>query len=98
MKSIDGRLSKLEHRFGIASNATRYLVILIEGGAGPAQDAYLEILDEAGFFPATGSYMVDFTLTPRGLNAKDAEKFVRENGARICGSCRLRGPEEQCEA
>lgn len=84
MKSIDGRLSKLEHRFGMASSATRYLVIMIEGDVGPAADAYLEILDEAGFFPATGSYMVDFTLIPRGLKAKEAERFVRENGARIC--------------
>ena len=92
MKSIDGRVSKLEHRFGMAGSATRFLVILIEGGAGPAQDAYLEILDEAGFFPATGSYMVDFTLIPRGLNAKEAEKFVRENGAMICGSGRMQLP------
>jgi hypothetical protein len=86
MKSIDGRLSKLEHRLGIAGSGPRYLITLIEGDAGPAQDAYLKILDEAGFFPATGSYMVDFTLIPRGLNAKEAEKFVRENGALICGS------------
>src|SRR6266404_1263973 len=85
MKSIDGRVSKLERRFGIAGSGPRYLIILTEGDAGPAKDAYLEILDEAGFFPAMGSCMVDFSLIPRGLSAKDAEKFVRENGARICG-------------
>jgi hypothetical protein len=94
MTSIDGRVSKLEHRFGVAGSAIIFLVILIEGGGGTAADAYLQILDEAGFFPASGSYMVDFSVIPSGLNAKEVEKFVRENGARICGTCRLQGPGE----
>ncbi len=92
MKSIDGRLGKLEHRFGIARSAPRYLIIMIEGHGGPAQDAYLNILDEAGLLPAAGVAMVDFTLIPRGLNVKEAERFVRENGAAICRSHRIQSP------
>jgi hypothetical protein len=29
--------------------------------------------------------MVDLSQIPRGLSSKEAERFVRENGARICG-------------
>jgi hypothetical protein len=50
------------------------------------EDAYVQILGEAGFFPASGIGVVDFTVIPRGLNAQDGEKSVRDNGAEICGS------------
>ena len=36
--------------------------------------------------------MVDLTQIPSGLNANETEKFVRENGSRICSSCRVGGP------
>lgn len=54
MKSIDGRVSKLEHRFGIAGLVPRYLVILTDRDTGPAEDSYPTILDEAGFLPSAG--------------------------------------------
>ena len=85
MKTIDGRLSKLEHRFGIAHNAPIYLLILTDRDLESVEDAYVKILDEAGFLPSSGVGVVDFTVIPRGLNAQDGEKFVRENGAEICG-------------
>jgi hypothetical protein len=85
MKSIDGRLSKLEGRFGIARSAPRYLLILTDRDPESVEDAYVQILDEAGLLPTTGCGVVDFTVIPRGLSAKDEEKFVRENGAEICG-------------
>ena len=85
MKGIDGRLSKLERRFGIAGSQARFLMILTDSDLGQAeQDAYIKILDEGGFLHASGVGIVDFTVIPRGLNAKEAERFVRENGARIC--------------
>jgi len=84
MKSIDGRLSKLERRFGIADSQARYLMILTDRDLAQAEeDAYVKILDEGGFLPAAGMAMVDFTVIPRGLNAKETERFVRENGAKI---------------
>jgi len=85
MKNFDGRLSKLEHRFGIAASEERFLLILTDRDLGQAeQDAYIKILDEGGFLHASGVGIVDFTVIPRGLNAKEAERFVRENGAKIC--------------
>jgi hypothetical protein len=85
MKSIDGRLSKLEHRFGVARSAPRYLFILSDRDLESVEDAYIKILDEAGFLPSSGVGTLDFTVMPRGLNAQEGEKFVRENGAEICG-------------
>jgi hypothetical protein len=82
MKSIDGRISKLEDRLGIAHNAPRYLVILTDRDLESVEDSYVQILDE----PASGFGVVDFTVIPRGLDAKDEERFVQENGAEICGS------------
>jgi hypothetical protein len=85
MNSIDARLSKLEHRLGIARNAPRYLLVLTDRDLESVEDSYVQILGEAGFLPASGCGVVDFTVIPRGLSAKDEERFVRENGAEICG-------------
>jgi len=63
MRSIDGRLSKLENRFGIAQTKTSYRLIVNDAGRelGAARDAYLQILDEAGVFHAGGFVVVDLT-------------------------------------
>ncbi len=86
MNSIDTRLSKLEHRLGIARNAPRYLLVLTDRDLESVEDSYVQILGEAGFLPASGFGVVDLTVIPRGLSAKDEERFVQENGAEICGS------------
>ena len=91
MRALDSRLSKLEQRFGIARTTPRYLIIMLHRfddpalGLGPAGEAYIKILDEAGFLPTAGFGIVDLDRIPRGLSAKEAERFVRENGAEICG-------------
>lgn len=55
MKSIDGRLNKLERRFGIAGNERKYLLILTDRDIGEAeQDAYVQILGDGGFLPSAG--------------------------------------------
>lgn len=85
MKTIDRRLGKLERGFGIARNGPIYLLILTDRDLESVEDAYVKILDEAGFLPYRGLGAVDFTVIPRGLNVQEGEKFVRENGAEICG-------------
>ena len=93
MKNIDGRVSKLEQRFGIAKNKPRYVLILdgVAGKRALSDDRCIQILDEAGLLHSGGFGVVDLTQIPSGLNAIETEKFVRENGARICGS-RVGGP------
>jgi hypothetical protein len=94
MKSINGRLRKLEDRFGIAKNKPRFVLMLDGAGSKRAlsNDDCIQILDEAGFLPPSGSCIVDFTVIPRGLNAKEEERFVRENGAQLCGSRLAQSP------
>jgi hypothetical protein len=86
MKNLDRRLDNLEHRLGIAKNQRRFVVTLYGCGArGLSDDRCVQILDEAGFLYTSGSAIVDFTQIPNGLDAKDTERFVRENGAKIGG-------------
>jgi hypothetical protein len=66
MRSIDGRLNKLEYRLGIARNAPRYLLIVMDAGRefGPADEAYIRSLSEAGLLPTSGFAMIDLGLLP----------------------------------
>jgi hypothetical protein len=56
-------------------------------------DDCVRILDEAGFLPTSGIASVYLIDIPRGLNAKETEKFLRDNGAKICGSRLARSPD-----
>jgi len=87
MKTIASRLSKLEQRFGVAGSAPLYLVIVNDRELAHTNDAdmYINILDEASFLHTAGFGTVDFSRIPLGLSGKEAERFVRENGAKICG-------------
>ncbi len=66
MRSIDGRLNKLEHRLGIVGDSPRYLVMLMDAGQvlGPAEDAHIKSLDEAGLLPSSGFGVVDLINIP----------------------------------
>jgi len=66
MRGIGGRLTKLEHQLGIARGAARYLLIVMEAGRelGPAEDAHIKSLDEAGLLPSSGFGLVDLIHIP----------------------------------
>jgi hypothetical protein len=87
MKTVASRISRLEQRLGIAGTAPMYLIILNDRELAHIDDAdiYIKILDEAGFLHTAGFGIVDFSQIPCGLGHNEAEKFVRENGAKICG-------------
>jgi|SRR5579864_2353300 len=82
MKTIDRRLKKLEHRLGITHSTPRYLAILMKAGQelGPADDAYIKHLDEAGRLPTSGFCTIDLSHIPAGTNAEETERSVRKNG------------------
>jgi hypothetical protein len=71
MKSIDGRINKLESQFGIVDRAPRFLVILMDAGRelGPAEEAYIETLDAAGLLFTGGVGLVDLGQMANGQNA-----------------------------
>src|SRR5256885_459395 len=92
MKSIDRRLGKLEDKLGIATNRPRVVVIMSDlVGRGLDDDTCLQILREGGFPPAGDVATVDLCDIPGGLSAEETETFIRENGAKICGTDSAQG-------
>jgi hypothetical protein len=49
-------------------------------------DACEAILGECGFLPAVRFGVLNFMDIPDGLNPKELEKYLRKNGAQICGT------------
>jgi hypothetical protein len=74
MRSIDGRLSKLEDRLGITRVAARYLLLVMDAGGelGPAAEAYIKSVDESGVLPAGGFGVVDLSKVPDTSEVKRA--------------------------
>jgi hypothetical protein len=89
MKSIHGRLRRLEDRLGIRHKAPRYLLILRRAGTelSPAQeDAYIKSLDDAGHLPTSGFGVVVLPTARIGAAVKhgDAPQITIElESARI---------------
>jgi hypothetical protein len=63
-------------------------MIFVTGYGTPAsdEDACTKILDEAGFLPASRIATVNLVDIPHGLNTRQTERFLPDNGAQICGS------------
>jgi len=50
------------------------------------QDRCIEILGECAVLPAGPAVgVVNLLEVPKGLNAKETERYLRENAAAICG-------------
>jgi len=54
-------------------------------------DRCVEILRECGFLPDGRRFAVQFCEIPDGLSAKELEKFLREEGEKLCGCVRPTG-------
>jgi hypothetical protein len=90
MRTVDRRLSKLEHQFGLSKKERLIITVTGYGTLAIDEDACVKILDEAGFLPTSGIAMVNLLDIPDGLDVKETERFLRENGAKICGPRRDR--------
>jgi hypothetical protein len=88
MKAIGKRICKLETRFGLEPETDKLLVVLTLAARRLALDAdtCVQILRESGGLPTHAFGLVNLGNVPPGLNAKETERFLRENGAVICGS------------
>ena len=86
MKTVERRISRLEHQFG-TDGKPRMLYLACKAGWGLAldQDACMQILSQSGFLPTGLCGVVDLCKIPDGLNAHETERFLRENAAEICG-------------
>src|ERR1700732_3245542 len=92
MNALARRVRRLENQFAPV-HGKRLLLVVSHAGWGPAldQDTCIEILGECGFLPTGTLGLVNFGKIPKGLNAKETERFLRELGAEICG---IRGTQD----
>jgi len=92
MKTVDRRLCKLEDQYGTGNRNPRLLLVACNAGWGLAldSDTCIKILGECGFLPTGPVGLVNFLDIPEGLNAAQAERFLRESGPRtLTSSIRL---------
>jgi hypothetical protein len=59
------------------------------------QDTCIKILGECAFLPAGPIGIVNLRAIPEGLNAKQAERFLRKEGRRLAASRGWRDPEAE---
>ena len=85
MRAISKRLCKLENRFGLGPGTEQKLWVVNIVGRQLALDnsTCIGILRECGFLPTQRFGVVDLGNIPEGLNAKETERFLRENGAEL---------------
>jgi hypothetical protein len=57
----------------------------VDRGLALDKDTCVHILRECGYLPRHGVGTVNLGKIPNGLNAKETERFLRENGALVCG-------------
>jgi hypothetical protein len=88
MKTVTGRINKLETRLGIAPGKPGLLFVASAAAwRHPLNvEACMDVLSECGFvYTGSGVGLVNLLHLPEGLNAKDLERFLREHGPEICG-------------
>jgi len=87
VRTIARRLQKLERGFGLGPETEQLLLVVTAAGRGLAldQDRCIRILRECGFLPTGPVGVVNLEDIPQGLNADELERFLRKDGADICG-------------
>jgi hypothetical protein len=89
MKALTRRIRRLEDRYESTDGNSKGLLMVVSGvGLALDADTCVEILRECGSMPTGAIGLVDLLKIPKGLDAKETERFLRENSAVICGSRR----------
>jgi len=87
MRTVTSRIAKLEDRLGISDGRPGFLVVVCHAGCNLNHDWCIGVLRECGFLPTSdaGVLTVDLCEIPFGLSEEELKRFLRENGAEICG-------------
>jgi hypothetical protein len=87
VRTIARRLQKLERGFGLGPETETLLMVVTAADRGLAldQDRCIQILRECGLLPTGPVGVVNLGQIPDGLNAEELKRFLREDGAEICG-------------
>jgi hypothetical protein len=83
MRTVTGRIDKLEHQLGVGKGRRMPLIIASLAFGDLNKDKCLQILKECGFFHRD-THLVDLCFIPRGLNEQELEKFLRTRGVELC--------------
>jgi hypothetical protein len=87
VRTIARRLQRLESRFGLGPETEQLLLVVTAAGKALAldQDRCIQILRESGSLPTGPVGLVNLGEIPDGLNAEELERYLRKDGAEICG-------------
>jgi hypothetical protein len=87
MRSVTTRVAKLENRLGIAGGKPGILAIICRVGCNLNHEWCIGFLRECGFLPTSdgGVHAVILGKVPFGLSEEELKRYLRENGAEICG-------------
>ena len=92
MRTVTKRIDKLEDRLGIATakRPCRVWVVRLFGRElALNDDKCVEILRECGLLPSGRRFaVVHLCDIPDRLSVKELERFLRENGEKLCRSVR----------
>jgi hypothetical protein len=86
MKAIDSRIRRLQDKICPEIGQERlWFMNLVGGELALDLDRCAEILDECGFLPKARFCIVNLCGVPDGLNAKELEQYLRQNGTEASG-------------
>jgi hypothetical protein len=87
MRTVVRRIAKLEDRFWPGRGKPPLLLVVTAAGKVLAldPDRCIQILRECGFLPTGPVGLVNLGEIPDGLDAEELERFLRKDGAQICG-------------
>jgi hypothetical protein len=88
MEAIDRRIRRLQQQLCPDEGQPQGIWVAVIYGQQFAldRDRCIDILRECGFLPKTRFAVLGFWGIPDGLNAVELEKYLRTNGAQICGT------------
>jgi hypothetical protein len=87
VRTVVGRIDKLEDQLGTGEGEPQILLVVSSSGWEGAMDENrcIQILGETGFLPTGRIGVVNLLTVPKGLDARQKEAFLRENAAELCG-------------
>ena len=90
MKAITNRIRRLQQQLCPDQGQEQRIWVVSIHGQEFALDnnRCVEIPRECGFLPPTRWLVLYFGGIPDSLNAKELERYLRKNGAQICGTNR----------
>ena len=87
LKEAARRIRRLERQFGVADETQRILLIVSEADWERAldPDRCVAVLRECGFLPTAPLGLLNLRHVPKGLDAEQTERFLRESGSEMWG-------------